>query len=56
MADTWYEEVIRGLCIALLAGGTVRLLADKDFTFWAFTPMLLGIFGLIILAKVRKKV
>lgn len=53
--DTWYEEIGRGIFIALLAGGTVKFLSDKDFSAWTFTPIGLGIFGLIALTYVKKK-
>ena len=53
--NNWYEDVVRGICIALLSGGTVKYLTDKNLDSWSITPIVVGGLGLLILAYVRKK-
>lgn len=55
MDDAWYEEIVRGLCVGLLSGGTVKILSDTSFTGWSFTTAFVGVIGLTVLSYVRLK-
>lgn len=53
--NDWFEEVGKGISIALLAGGTVQFLSTHNGSNWSFGAMLMGAVGLTVIAIMKKK-